>query len=86
MVVENDCKGMNICKIQKRDEKMEDEKVNRELMVAERDIDKTMNYKLYEDEIKNRPKKRWFESKKDKMKRLKEMRKEFNKKKEDLYS
>lgn len=67
-------------------EKMEDEKVNRELMVAERDIDKTMNYKLYEDEIKNRPKKRWFESKKDKMKRLKEMRKEFNKKKEDLYS
>lgn len=67
-------------------EKIEDEKVNRELMFAERDIDKTMNYKLYEDEIKNRPKKRWFESKKDKMKRLKEMRKEFNKKKEDLYS
>ena len=30
-------------------EKMEDEKVNRELMVAERDLDKTMNYKLYED-------------------------------------
>ena len=31
-------------------------------------------------------KKKWFESKKDKKKREKNMRKEFNKKKEDLYS
>ena len=54
--------------------------------MAEMDVEKTMNYKLHEEEIKNRPKKRWFESKKDKIKRMKEMRKEFNKKKEDLYS
>ena len=67
-------------------EKIEEEKVNRELRMAEMDVEKTMNYKLHEEEIKNRPKKRWFESKKDKIKRMKEMRKEFNKKKEDLYS
>lgn len=67
-------------------EKIEEEKVNRELRMAEMDVEKTMNYKLHEEEIKNRPKKRWFESKKDKIKRMKEMRKEFNKKKEDLYA
>ena len=67
-------------------EKIEEEKVNRELRMAEMDVEKTMNYKLHEEEIKNRPKKRWFESKKDKKKRMKEMRKELNKKKEDLYS
>lgn len=67
-------------------ELLENEKVEYELSCAERDIDKTMNIKKYEAEIKNRPKKRWFESKKEKNKRAKEMQKEFKKKKEDLYS
>ena len=41
---------------------------------------------MYENEIKSRPKKKWFESKKDKKKREKLMRKEFKKQKDDLYS
>ena len=62
------------------------EKTEKEIELAERDVEKTMNIKMYEDEIKSRPKKKWFESKKDKKKREKLMRKEFNKQKEDLYS
>ncbi len=62
------------------------EKTEKEIELAERDVEKTMNIKMYEDEIKSRPKKKWFESKKDKKKREKLMRKEFKKQKDDLYS
>ena len=68
------------------DEDIINEKTEKEIELAERDVEKTMNIKMYEEEIKSRPKKKWFESKKDKKKREKNMRKEFNKKKEDLYS
>ena len=62
------------------------ENCEKEIQLAERDVEKTINIKMYENEIKSRPKKKWFESKKDKKKREKLMRKEFNKQKEDLYS
>ena len=68
------------------DEDIINEKTEKEIELAERDVEKTMNIKMYEDEIKSRPKKKWFESKRDKKKREKKMRKEFNKQKEDLYS
>ena len=62
------------------------ENCEKEIQLAERDVEKTINIKMYENEIKSRPKKKWFESKKDKKKREKLMRKEFKKQKDDLYS
>ncbi len=61
------------------------ENCEKEIQLAERDVEKTINIKMYENEIKSRPKKKWFESKKDKKKREKLMRKEFKKQKDDLY-
>ena len=46
---------------------------------------KTMNIKLHQNEIQNRPKKIWYESTKDKKTKAKKLRKEFEKKKKDLY-
>ena len=62
------------------------ENCEKEIQLAERDVEKTINIKMYENEIKSRPKKKWFENKKDKKKREKLMRKEFKKQKDDLYS
>ena len=62
------------------------ENCEKEIQLAERDVEKTINIKMYENEIKSRSKKKWFESKKDKKKREKLMRKEFKKQKDDLYS
>ena len=62
------------------------ENCEKEIQLAERDVEKTINIKMYENEIKSRPKKKWFESKKNKKKREKLMRKEFKKQKDDLYS
>ena len=45
------------------------ENCEKEIQLAERDVEKTINIKMYENEIKSRPKKKWFESKKDKKKR-----------------
>ena len=44
------------------------ENCEKEIQLAERDVEKTINIKMYENEIKSRPKKKWFESKKDKKK------------------
>ena len=44
------------------------ENCEKEIQLAERDVEKTINIKMYENEIKSRPKKKWFESKKNKKK------------------
>ena len=44
-----------------------------------------MNIKIHQKEIQNRPKKIWYQSTKEKKKKAKELRKEFEKKKKDLY-
>ena len=62
------------------------ENCEKEIQLAERDVEKKKNIKMYKNEIKSRPKKKWFESKKNKKKREKLMRKEFKKQKDDLYS
>ena len=67
------------------DEKLIDEKAEKQFDMAEKDIEKTMNIKLHQNEIQNRPKKIWYESTKDKRKKAKKLRKEFEKKKKDLY-
>ena len=67
------------------DEKLIEEKTEKQFDMAEKDIEKTMNIKLHQNEIKNRPKKVWYQSTKEKRKKAKELRKEFEKKKKDLY-
>ena len=67
------------------DEKLIDEKAEKQFDMAEKDIEKTMNIKLHQNEIQNRPKKIWYESTKDKRKKAKKLRKEFERKKKDLY-
>lgn len=66
--------------------KIDEDKADRELQMAEVDIDKTINIKMFQDDIQNRPKKKWYESKKDKSKKRKEMQKVFTKQKKELYS
>ena len=67
------------------DNKIIDEKAEKQFEMAEKDIEKTMNIKLHQNEIQNRPKKIWYESTKDKRKKAKKLKKEFEKKKKDLY-
>ena len=75
-----------IMKIKKEiDEKLINEKTERQFEMAEKDIEKTMNIKLHQNEIQSRPKKIWYESTKDKKNKAKKLRKEFEKKKKDLY-
>ena len=75
-----------IMKIKKEiDEKLINEKTERQFEMAEKDIEKTMNIKLHQNEIQSRPKKIWYESTKDKKNKAKKLRKEFEKKKKSLY-
>jgi len=67
------------------EEKLIEEKTEKQFEMAEKDIEKTMNIKLHQKEIKSRPKKIWYESTKDKRKKAKKLKKEFEKKKNDLY-
>jgi len=67
------------------DDELINEKAEKQFELAEKDIEKTMNIKLHEKEIKSRPKKIWYESSKDKRKKAKKLKKEFEKKKKDLY-
>ena len=75
-----------IMKIKKEiDDTLINEKTEKQFEMAEKDIEKTMNIKLHQNEIQNRPKKIWYESTKDKRKKAKKLKKEFEKKKKDLY-
>ena len=65
--------------------KLIEEKTEKQFDLAEKDIEKTMNIKMHQKEIQNRPKKIWYQSTKEKKKKAKELRKEFEKKKKDLY-
>ena len=67
------------------DNKIIDEKAEKQFELAEKDIEKTMNIKLHQNEIQNRPKKIWYETTKEKRKKAKKLKKEFEKKKKDLY-
>ena len=67
------------------DENILEEKTEKQFEMAEKDIEKTMNIKIHQKEIQNRPKKIWYQSTKEKKKKAKELRKEFEKKKKDLY-
>ena len=75
-----------IMKIKKEiDDTLINEKTEKQFEMAEKDIEKTMNIKLHQNEIQSRPKKIWYESTKDKKNKAKKLRKEFEKKKKDLY-
>ena len=75
-----------IMKIKKEiDDTLINEKTENQFEMAEKDIEKTMNIKLHQNEIQSRPKKIWYESTKDKKNKAKKLRKEFEKKKKDLY-
>uniref|UniRef100_A0A060T316 RNA helicase n=1 Tax=Blastobotrys adeninivorans TaxID=409370 RepID=A0A060T316_BLAAD len=71
---------------------LEEEKAQKQLVQAERDIKRGENLIKYEDEIKSRPKRTWFESEKDKksesqLKKEKEQakkRKKVQKEKEEM--
>ena len=63
------------------DDELINEKAEKQFELAEKDIEKTMNIKLHQNEIQNRPKKIWYESTKDKRKKAKKLKKEFEKKK-----
>jgi len=67
------------------DNKIIDEKAEKQFEMAEKDIEKTMNIKLHQNEIQNRPKKIWYETTKEKRKKAKKLKKEFEKKKKELY-
>ena len=67
------------------EEKLVDEKAEKQFEMAEKDIEKTMNIKLHQNEINNRPKKIWYETTKEKRKKARKLKKEFDKKKKDLY-
>ena len=67
------------------EEKIVDEKTEKEFDLMEKDIEKTLNVKIHQNEIKSRPKKKWFESTKEKRKKARKMKKDFDKKKKDLY-
>ncbi len=62
------------------EEKIVDEKAEKQFEMTERDIEKTMNIKLHQNEIKNRPKKIWYETTKEKRKKAKKSKKDFEKK------
>ena len=44
-----------------------------------------MNIKLHQNEIKSRPKKIWYETTKEKKKKARKLKKDFDKKKKDLF-
>ena len=67
------------------EEKLIDEKAEKQFELAEKDIEKTMNINLYQKEIKSRPKKIWYETTKEKRKKARNLKKDFDKKKKDLY-
>ena len=52
------------------DENILEEKTEKQFEMAEKDIEKTMNIKIHQKEIQNRPKKIWYESTKDKRKKM----------------
>ncbi len=52
------------------DENILEEKTEKQFEMAEKDIEKTMNIKIHQKEIQNRPKKIWYESTKDKRKKI----------------
>jgi ATP-dependent RNA helicase DDX27 len=60
----------------------ENEQMDRELIAAERDVEKTINMKIHSEEIYNRPKKTWYMDKKEKKKLNKKMRDDFNHRKQ----
>ena len=66
------------------EEKMMEQRAEYELEQAQKDIDRTINIKMYQKEIKSRQKKVWFESRKDKRKRLRKLKKEFNERRLDV--
>ena len=59
------------------EEKIVDEKAEKQFEMTERDIEKTMNIKLHQNEIKNRSKKIWYETTKEKRKKAKKSKKDF---------
>lgn len=67
------------------DAKMKEDEADKELELAEKDVEKTINMKMYNDQIKNKPKKKWFENKKTKKDKERQMKKEFNDKKAKLF-
>ena len=67
------------------EEKLIEEKTEKQFEMTEKDIEKTMNIKLHQNEIQNRPKKKWYETTKEKKKKAKQLKKDFEKKKRDLY-
>ena len=67
------------------EEKLIEEKAEKQFEMTEKDIEKTMNIKLHQNEIQNRPKKKWYETTKEKKKKAKQLKKDFEKKKRDLY-
>ena len=67
------------------EEKLIDEKAEKQFELAEKDIEKTMNINLHQKEIKSRPKKIWYETTKEKRKKARNLKKDFDKKKKDLY-
>ena len=67
------------------EEKLIDEKAEKQFEMTEKDIEKTMNIKLHQNEIKKKKKKKWYETTKEKRKKAKMLKKDFEKKKKDLY-
>ena len=63
-----------IMKIKKEiDDTLINEKTEKQFEMAEKDIEKTMNIKLHQNEIQSRPKKIWYESTKDKKTKAKKL-------------
>ena len=63
-----------IMKIKKEiDDTLINEKTEKQFEMAEKDIEKTMNIKLHQNEIQSRPKKIWYESTKDKKNKAKKL-------------
>ena len=68
------------------EEKVVNDKADAQSKIAEKEIEKAMNIKLHQQEINNRPKKKWYETTKDKRKKANKLKKEFKRKKEELYN
>ena len=68
------------------EEKVVNDKADAQSKIAEKEIEKAMNIKLHQQEINNRPKKKWYETTKDKRKKASKLKKEFKRKKEELYN
>jgi ATP-dependent RNA helicase DDX27 len=60
-------------------QQLENYLIDKELMIAEKDVEKTINMKLHSNDIYNRPKKAWFMGKKEKAELQKKMKEELKK-------